>query len=235
MAESSRETRHVRPVIPRPGYAVTPQQGPGGKTRYLLAGACKPYATHDDIVRNETVRRADDESFFLGRVRSSYNGDAINRLSPRGGGCKFGYRKPMGATGNNVRFVRALSATEKGLGGSRRERVRLSARAHAQRPIGAAPVCTYTRITRANDLYGESPVRPAHNGALRAFEHRVLRPNTPDTARRLLTGPVMPGTGSRSSEKFGPGPEVRRNDNYTAFTGPQRFLCTPATVRFPRK
>lgn len=45
-----RNARHdVRPVIPRPGYAVTPQQGPGGKTRYLLAGgACKPYATHDD-------------------------------------------------------------------------------------------------------------------------------------------------------------------------------------------
>lgn len=54
------------PVIPRPGYALGPQQGPG-KTRYLLAAGARLYATHD-IVRSdeETVRRA-DESFFLRR------------------------------------------------------------------------------------------------------------------------------------------------------------------------
>lgn len=70
VAEPGRERCHVRtpcssgPVIPRLGYAVAPQQGAGGTRQDPLSTsgrACKPYA----ILNCVTVRRADDESFFL--------------------------------------------------------------------------------------------------------------------------------------------------------------------------
>lgn len=112
------------------------------------------------------------------------------------------------------------------------ERVRLSARAHAQRPIGARHLCVRTHGLRALTIYTEKVPSVRHTTGPYARLNTTSSTAHHPSARTAFNGPrYARHGGSRSSEKFGPGPGVRRNDNYTAFTGPQRFLCTPATVR----
>lgn len=160
-------------------------------TCWRRARACTQRTTLSVVTRRPLGELTNPFSSGVGSSRRERPRRYKSSLATLPGGCEFGRRKPMGATGNNRTrqrpFCSALVGRWKGPG-ERESSDGSRARTKADRCGTCVCVCLYTRITRDNDFYGESPVRPAHDGALRAFEHRALRP-PPGRSTTAFNGP----------------------------------------------